>query len=93
MYSYRLSTSLKKELQHNTSSLVTLSNLQKHVLTYQTRNPDYWQIPTCRLNVGKEMLAYRVPRLLNSLILHNIDIDKLSLNELRSVMYTFDVVY
>lgn len=72
LYNYRLSLRLKAEAQNNTSFLIDLSCLQQHVAPYTLRNSDPWQVPTCRLNSGMEMLAYRIPRLLN--FLHSCDV-------------------
>lgn len=79
LYNYRLSTKLTTECYYKTSSLVELSGLQHHIVPYQIRNPDYWQVPTCRLNTGKEMAAYRIPKLLNVLHSEGAFIDTLAL--------------
>lgn len=89
MYNYRLAVKFRNELLTANTYLTQLSHLREHTLHYRFRNPERWSVPTCRLNIGKEMLSFRLPKLLNIFCSNNIFPENLSMNEIRSLMYDF----
>ncbi|CAN7952125.1 unnamed protein product, partial [Ixodes pacificus] len=85
LYSYRLSTSLKIELIRNTNFLVTLGRLSKNINIYPTRGAECWGVVTPRTNYGTQMLRHNIPNSLNLYESKNLDWNKMTIGEIRSL--------
>lgn len=83
LYEYRIYCYYKQCTKDQDNALQNLANLKTNV-AYNTRNSEEWQVAQCRTNYEKQMGRYQLPSLLNQLQRRNgVDIDKLSIKELR----------
>lgn len=93
LYDYRLSTTLKVEEIRNTSFLVSLGRLSQYVHPYPTRSASCWEVVTPRTNYGTQMLRYTIPKLLNLFPEKNFDWEKLSVKDIRTLLFDVDRVH
>lgn len=83
-YAYNLALRYKQCFKFSDGTLRTLAELKKKSHLYPFRNTEKWIIPYTLLNMSEQMLCYRLPKLLNYLIEHEIFIESTSKKTLRN---------
>lgn len=85
LYDYFLALRYKTSIHNNQSSFTDLLQLKVNIPMYNIRNQEYWSIPFCRTEYGRQMLCYAVPHLLNKLMRQNIILEQYALRNLRQI--------
>lgn len=82
-YSYNLVIRYKTSIRNNQCAFIQLLHLKENLPVYSTRNKEYWNIPFCRTEYGRQMLFYAVSQLRNKLRGQNIVLERCAPFNLR----------
>lgn len=82
-YDWKLAIRYKKAVYKNQHDLLNLANLRGNVPFYSLRKQDFWNIPFCRTEYGRQMLQYCLPHLLNTLLRSEIEVEKRSISHIK----------
>lgn len=85
LYKYRLSVRFKLETRRNVNHIRNLAELHARETSYTTRHAETWEVPTPRLNSGRECLKYTLSSLLNAYVNNNFDLFSSSNSSLRDM--------
>lgn len=75
LYEYYLAIRYLKSIKSRQYSFLQLVNLRVNISVYSTRNQEFWHVPFCRTDYGRQMLRLTVPHLLNKLRSQDKDLD------------------
>lgn len=82
-YDWKLAIRYKKAVYKNQHDLLNLANLRGNAPFYSLRKQDFWNIPFCRTEYGRQMLQYCLPHLLNTLLRSEIEVEKRSISHIK----------
>lgn len=86
LYEYYLAIRYKKSLLNSNRAFLDIFQLEPYIIPYPTRHQQHWIIPFCRTHLGRQMLRFTVPVLLNKLIQKRIKIEERGARAIREAL-------
>lgn len=89
LYTFWLLAWFMQEIKNNMQPLRNISVLTPRTSAYCTAVPEFWKINTGRSYYGTEMFKYILPKLLNHLIIQEIDVITATAGDRRAINLYF----
>lgn len=86
LYEYYLAIRYKKSLLNSNRAFLDIFQLEPYIIPYPIRHQQHWIIPFCRTHLGRQMLRFTVPVLLNKLIQKRIKIEECGARAIREAL-------
>lgn len=83
LYEYFLCMRYKKSVYNCEYAFLSISSLKTNTIVYPFRSKEYWHVPFCRTQHGRQMLRHSLAVLLNRLIYQNIHVEMCSIRNIR----------